>query len=114
MNSTFKVMKEDLNLIREVLDGLDEDIGYIADIASKYKSKELTEEKSIDSIRGLNSSDLFFAYTGVIKNLKVIKGELKPIERRLNLEVTNLKTEYSFFDWLFLRPLWVKVGIMEI
>ena len=45
MNSTFKVMKEDLNLIREVLEGLGEDIGYIADIASKYKSKELTEEK---------------------------------------------------------------------
>lgn len=106
-------MEEDLKIIREVLEGLDTDIEYVAKLASSYKAKELVGDIAVESIRYMNASDFYYCYTEVIKNLKAIKTTLRPVERRLITEEGELKPIYSILDWFVLKPLWVKCGLLE-
>ena len=108
----YTVMEQDLEIIQELLSGLDEDIKHIAEIASTYKGQELIEDKRVDNLGIMNATEFYNCYTQVIKDLKQIKRSLKPVERRLVAAKGDTKSFYTIFDWFVLKPLWVKCGLL--
>jgi len=108
----YTVMEQDLEIIEDLLTGLEDDIKHIAQIASSYKSQELIEDKRVDNLGIMNATVFYNCYTQVIKDLKSIKRSLKPLERRLSAAKGESKSIYTIFDWFVLKPLWVKCGLL--
>ncbi len=108
----YTVMEQDLEIIEELLAGLEDDIKHIAQIASSYKSQELIEDKRVDNLGIMNATEFYNCYTQVIKDFKSIKRSLKPLERRLSAAKGESKSIYTIFDWFVLKPLWVKCGLL--
>jgi hypothetical protein len=105
-------MEQDLEIVKDLLSGLDTDIKHIADIASSYKGQELIEDKRVDQLGSMTATEFYNCYTQVIKDLKSIKRALKPLERRLVAAKGESKSIYTIFDWFVLKPLWVKCGLL--
>ena len=108
----YTVMEQDLEIIEDLLTGLEDDIKHIAQIASSYKSQELIEDKRVDNLGIMNATEFYNCYKQVIKDLKSIKRSLKPLERRLSAAKGESKSIYTIFDWFVLKPLWVKCGLL--